>query len=69
MFGRLTVGIARYGVPGAVLGVILAWLSGTSGPRVQAQPTGPRRRAAPDSPLSCSFHSPGHGFGDGCRDW
>lgn len=41
MFGRLTVGVARYGVPGAVLGVILAWLSGTSGPQVQAQPTGP----------------------------
>jgi hypothetical protein len=41
MFSGKTISVARYGVPGAVLGVALAWLAGARGPLVQAQQTGP----------------------------
>jgi len=41
MFGGKSISVARYGVPGAVLGVALAWLAGARGPLVQAQQTGP----------------------------
>jgi hypothetical protein len=41
MFGGKSVRVARYGVPGAVLGMALAWLAGARGPSVQAQQAGP----------------------------
>lgn len=41
MFGGTTIEVARYGLPGAVLGVALAWFAGGQGAAVRAQPTGP----------------------------
>ena len=43
MFGGKTISAARYGVPGAILGVALAWFAGVRVPVAQAQQqTGPR---------------------------
>ena len=41
---RIDKGVARYGVPGLILGIGLAWGSGMRGPEVAAQtaPGGPR---------------------------
>ncbi len=41
MFDGKPIVVARYGVPGAVLGMALAWLAVARGPVVQAQLTGP----------------------------
>ena len=37
---RIDKGVARYGLPGLILGIGLAWVSGGRGPEVAAQ-TGP----------------------------
>ncbi len=42
---RIDSGVARYGLPGLVLGMILAWGSGVRGPQVVAQ-TGSSERTA-----------------------
>ena len=41
---RIDKGVARYGLPGLILGIGLAWVSGGRGPEVAAQtgPGGPR---------------------------
>ncbi len=41
---RIDQGVARYGLPGLILGIGLAWGSGIRGPEVAAQtgPSGPR---------------------------
>lgn len=41
MFSGKSISAARYGVPGAVLGIALAWLAGARGPLVQARQAGP----------------------------
>ena len=40
---RIDKGVARYGLPGLILGIGLAWSSGIRGPEVAAQ-TGPAGR-------------------------
>ena len=34
---RLDKGVVRFGLPGLVLGLVLAWVSGIRGPEVAAQ--------------------------------
>ncbi len=47
MVVRMTSGVARFGVPGLVLGIGLAWVSGMRGPEVAAQTGGDGAQAGP----------------------
>ncbi len=43
---RIDKGVARYGLPGLILGIGLAWVSGDRGPEVAAQTGSGGSRAA-----------------------
>jgi hypothetical protein len=51
MFGGKSIRVARYGLPGVVVGVALAWLLGAREPLVQAQQTGPEGQPLLDRPI------------------
>jgi hypothetical protein len=51
MFGGKSIRVARYGLPGVVVGLALAWLLGAREPLVQAQQTGPEGQPLLDRPL------------------
>jgi hypothetical protein len=49
---RMDSGVARYGVPGLILGFAMAWWTGTRGPEVQAQTDGGSRTTKASPPAS-----------------
>jgi hypothetical protein len=44
---RIDSGVARFGLPGLILGVVLTWVSGVRGPEVAAQTGGGAQSGAP----------------------